>query len=77
MWLGHVFCSLNVNRIYIITFFIQNAMDSATCVALHHGLDDMVAVGYVSGALYIFQLPSNLLGHSKKVSNIFIQYELS
>ena len=36
-------------------------------VRLHHGLDHLVAIGYLSGAIYMFQLPSMLIGHSKQV----------
>lgn len=45
----------------------ESSTDIVTCVSLHHGLDDLVAIGYSSGSIYIFQLPSIMIGHSKQL----------
>ncbi|XP_060581801.1 tectonin beta-propeller repeat-containing protein 2-like [Ruditapes philippinarum] len=50
----------------------ENTTDIVTCVCLHHGLDDLVAVGHSSGTIYIFQLPSILIGHSKQLERFIV-----
>ncbi|WAR18488.1 TCPR2-like protein [Mya arenaria] len=50
----------------------EDSNASVSSVALHHGLDDLVAVGYSSGTVYIFQLPSMLIGHSKKLERFIV-----
>ncbi|KAL4238724.1 Propeller [Mactra antiquata] len=50
----------------------DSTTDSVSCVCLHHGLDDLVAVGYTSGTIYIFQLPSLMIGHSKQLERFVI-----
>jgi len=68
-WVITTFCE---KALFLIVFSIfvpcfQVSEDSVSSVAIHHGLDDMVAIGFTSGSVYIFQLPSKEMGHSKKV----------
>ncbi|XP_053393854.1 tectonin beta-propeller repeat-containing protein 2-like isoform X2 [Mercenaria mercenaria] len=50
----------------------EDTTDIVTCVCLHHGLDDLVAIGHSSGTVYIFQLPSMLIGHSKQLERFIV-----
>ncbi|KAK3591291.1 hypothetical protein CHS0354_004340 [Potamilus streckersoni] len=50
----------------------ESSNDTVTCVKLHHGLDYQVAFGISSGAIYIFQLPSMLIGHSKQLLRVVV-----
>lgn len=43
-----------------------------SCVGLHSGLDHVVAIGYLSGEIYLFQLPSMLIGHSKQLERFVV-----
>lgn len=79
-WLGNKLHFVK-KTLFLIVFSIfvpcfQSIEDSVSSVAIHHGLDDMVAIGYTSGSVYIFQLPSKEMGHSKKVF-ILLFYVLS
>ncbi|KAL3873059.1 hypothetical protein ACJMK2_036220 [Sinanodonta woodiana] len=50
----------------------ESSNDTVTCVKLHYGLDYQVAFGVSSGAIYIFQLPSMLIGHSKQLLRVVV-----
>ena len=54
----------------VFSFINQDKSASVSCVCLHNGLDHLVAIGYMSGEVYLFQLPSMLIGHSKQVGGV-------